>query len=408
MLKPYTLLLLFLCWLCSAQAGVLTLESWRNDDRALWENTLIPAFNRKHPGIEVRYQASIPTEYDAQMNARLANGTAGDLLACRPFQLSQTWYKRGYLERLDGKPGMEYFPASAQQAWQSEDNQHSYCMPVASVLQGFLYNKKIFKQLSLQAPKTEAEFFKLLDQLKAQKAITPIALGTADKWEAAQILLSNVMAQYWRGENGRLAITRAQAKAYDADYLPAFNFLEQLADYLPAQAAQLSYSASQQLFANGQAAIYPMGSWDLSYFNQIPGLEFGVFAMPVKTAQDACYMLDHMDIGIAVNRKSKNKEEAWQFLEWLGSQEFADLYTNKATGFFSLSNHLIAVRDPVARQMMEWRRHCQPTIRINTHFAGTKNETSFWQLSADLLNHKIKAKAAAQQFQSLLKDKTMQ
>lgn len=401
------LLLILLSCRSSADAGVLTLESWRNDDRALWENTLIPAFNRKHPGIEIRYQASMPTEYDAQLTARLANGTAGDLLACRPFQVSLNWYKRAYLERLDGKAGMEYFPASALQAWQSEDQQHSYCMPLASVIQGFLYNKKIFKRLNLSPPKTEQEFFSLLEQLKQQPGLIPIALGTAEKWEAAQILMSNVMAQYWHGEEGRLAISRGQLKTHDNEYLSAFQFAERLAEYLPVQASRQSYSESQQLFANAQAAIYPMGSWDLSYFNQIPGLEFGVFAMPRKNANDQCYMLDHMDIGIAVNRKSKNKDEAWVFLEWLGSQEFADLYTNKATGFFSLSNHLIAVRDPVARQMMEWRRHCQPTVRINSQFALAKNETGFWQLSADLLNRKIRAKAAALQFNDLLRDKPM-
>lgn len=206
---------------------------------------------------------------------------------------------------------------------------------------------------------------------------------------------------------GRLAISRGQLKTHDNEYLSAFQFAERLAEYLPAQASRQSYSESQQLFANAQAAIYPMGSWDLSYFNQIPGLEFGVFAMPRKNANDQCYMLDHMDIGIAVNRKSKNKEEAWVFLEWLGSQEFADLYTNKATGFFSLSNHLIAVRDPVARQMMEWRRHCQPSVRINSQFALAKNEAGFWQLSADLLNRKIRARTAASQFNDLLRDKPM-
>ncbi len=401
------LVLIFLSCSNGAIAGVLTLESWRNDDRALWENTLIPAFNRKYPGIEIRYQASMPTEYDAQLTTRLANGTAGDLLACRPFQVSLNWYKRAYLERLDGKAGMEYFPASALQAWQSEDQQHSYCMPLASVIQGFLYNKKIFKRLNLSPPKTEQEFFNLLEQLKQQPGLMPIALGTAEKWEAAQILMSNVMAQYWRGEVGRLAISRGQLKTHDNEYLSAFQFAERFAEYLPAQASRQSYSESQQLFANAQAAIYPMGSWDLSYFNQIPGLEFGVFAMPRKNVNDQCYMLDHMDIGIAVNRKSKNKDEAWVFLEWLGSQEFADLYTNKATGFFSLSNHLIAVRDPVARQMMEWRRHCQPTVRINSQFALAKNETGFWQLSADLLNRKIRAKAAALQFNDLLRDKPM-
>ena len=35
----------------TAQAGNLSIESWRVDDLALWENVLIPAFEKKNPGI---------------------------------------------------------------------------------------------------------------------------------------------------------------------------------------------------------------------------------------------------------------------------------------------------------------------------------------------------------------------
>ena len=31
----------------------LTIESWRNDDLAIWQDVLIPAFNAEHPNIEV-------------------------------------------------------------------------------------------------------------------------------------------------------------------------------------------------------------------------------------------------------------------------------------------------------------------------------------------------------------------
>ena len=31
----------------------ITIESWRNDDLAIWEDTLIPAFNKHNPNIEV-------------------------------------------------------------------------------------------------------------------------------------------------------------------------------------------------------------------------------------------------------------------------------------------------------------------------------------------------------------------
>ena len=148
-----------------AQAGTLTIESWRVDDKTLWEQVLVPAFQRKNPGITVKFAPTAPTEYDSSLAARLAGGTAGDLIMCRPFDVSLSLYKKGFLEKLDGKPGMENFPPTAQVAWQTDDGKDSFCMPMASVIHGFLYNKKIFAKLKLTPPRTEAEFFAVVSEV---------------------------------------------------------------------------------------------------------------------------------------------------------------------------------------------------------------------------------------------------
>ena len=36
-----------------AQDKTITIESWRNDDLAIWQEKLIPAFEAKNPGIKV-------------------------------------------------------------------------------------------------------------------------------------------------------------------------------------------------------------------------------------------------------------------------------------------------------------------------------------------------------------------
>ncbi|MEP5361807.1 MAG: sugar ABC transporter substrate-binding protein, partial [Nitratireductor sp.] len=36
-----------------AQDTTLTIESWRNDDLAIWQEKLIPAFEAKNPGIKI-------------------------------------------------------------------------------------------------------------------------------------------------------------------------------------------------------------------------------------------------------------------------------------------------------------------------------------------------------------------
>ncbi len=385
-----------------AQAGTLVIESWRVDDKALWEKVLLPAFEKNHPGIEVKFAPTAPTEYDSSLAARLAGGTAGDLIACRPFDVALSLYKKGQLEKLDGKPGMQNFPATAMVAWQTDDGKDTFCMPVASVIHGFLYNKKIFKKLNLQTPRTVDEFFAVLEAVK-KGGVVPLALGTADQWESSQMVYTNIGPNFWRGEEGRKALISGKAKLTDAPFVEALQFEQRMGSYLGKGASAQTYGDSQNQFALGRAAIYPAGSWDISYFGQIPGLELGAFPPPVRKAGDPCFISDHMDIGIGINRKSRNKEDAFKFLAWVGSQEFADLYTNRVTGFFSLSNHLIAVRDPVAKQVAEWRTTCASTIRFNAQVLNRGQpsmESELWNVNAQVLNGKLAPKDAAAKLQN--------
>src|ERR1700681_2930298 len=83
----------------------LTIESWRNDDLKIWRDTILPAFAKKHPEIEVVFSPTAPTEYNAVLDAKLKAGTAGDLVACRPFHKSLGTFKEGQLVGLTDLPG---------------------------------------------------------------------------------------------------------------------------------------------------------------------------------------------------------------------------------------------------------------------------------------------------------------
>src|SRR6218665_3215279 len=156
-----------------AEDVTLTIESWRNDDLAIWKDKLIPAFEAKNPGIKVVFSPSAPTEYNAALNAKLESGSAGDLITCRPFDASLDLYKKGYLADISTNPGMENFEPVAKSAWSTDDGSATFCVPMASVIHGFIYNKDAFDKLGLTPPKTEEEFFKVLDAIKADGNYIP-------------------------------------------------------------------------------------------------------------------------------------------------------------------------------------------------------------------------------------------
>jgi raffinose/stachyose/melibiose transport system substrate-binding protein len=312
-------------------------------------------------------------------------------------------YKKGRLDKLNGEPGLANFPDSAKVAWQTDDGKDTYCMPMASVIHGFFYNKKLFADLHLQPPATEEQFFAVLDKIKASGKAAPLALGTADQWETSQIVFTGIGPNYWKGEEGRRALIAGKKKFTDPEFVDVWATMAKWTPYLPKGYQAQTYGDSQNLFASGRAAIFPAGSWDIAFFQKDPGLDFGAFPPPVRKAGDACYISDHTDIGMGINSASRNKADAKVFLQWLASKEFAELYTNKATGFFSLSRHPVQVKDPVAREMIGWRQQCKSTIRLNAQILSRGEpsmENELWTVNSQVLNGKLAPKDAAQRIQS--------
>ena len=198
-----------------AQDVTLTIESWRNDDLAIWQDTIIPAFEAEHPGIKVTFAPTAPAEYNAVLNSKLDAGSAGDLITCRPFDPSLGLYDKGQLTDLSDLPAMANFSDVAKAGWTTDDGSATFCVPMASVIHGFIYNKTAFEELGLEVPETEAEFFAVLDAIKEDGTYIPMAMGTNDQWEAATMGYQNIGPNYWKGEEGRLALIKGEQKLTD-------------------------------------------------------------------------------------------------------------------------------------------------------------------------------------------------
>lgn len=375
-----------------ASAGELVIESWRNDDIDIWNETIIPAFNEAHPDIKVSFTPTPPTEYNASINAKLAGGTAGDLITCRPFDASLELYKQGNLAALDDLKGMDNFSDVAKSAWQTDDGSVTFCLPMASVIHGFIYNKEAFEEVGVEVPKTREEFYAALDKIKEDGSYIPMAMGTADQWEAATMGFQNVGPNHWKGEAGRKALIDGSAKFTDKPYVDTFAEIASWKNYLPDGYEAISYPDAQNLFTLGRAAVYPAGSWDISLFNSQADFAFGAFPPPPAADADTCYISDHTDIALGLNANSDNAEEAKIFLEWMTGSEFAEMYSNALPGFFSLSNHKVDIEDPVANEFVSWRQKCESTIRNSYQILsrGAPNlENELWNLSAQVINGTI-------------------
>jgi raffinose/stachyose/melibiose transport system substrate-binding protein len=387
-----------------AQDVTLTIESWRNDDLAIWQDTIIPAFEASHPGIKVTFAPSAPTEYNAALNSKLDAGTAGDLITCRPFDASLTLYDKGQLADLTDLAAMANFSDVAKSGWSTDDGSATFCVPMASVIHGFIYNKTAFDELGLTPPATTDEFFAVLDKIKADGTYIPMAMGTNDQWEAATMGYQNVGPNYWKGEDGRLALIAGTQNLTEEPWVAPFRELARWRDYLGDGFEAQTYPDSQNLFTLGRAAVYPAGSWEIAPFRaQIAdAFEMGAFPPPVAAAGDACYISDHVDIALGMNSATAHPEQAKAFLEWVGTPEFAQLYANALPGFFPLQTAPVTLDDPLAQEFVSWREKCSSTIRSTYQILsrGTPNlENETWNAAANVIRGTETPEAAAARLQ---------
>jgi len=135
-----------------------------------------------------------------------------------------------------------------------------------------------------------------------------------------------------------------------------FETMNRFVDYMPDNFEGVSYTDNVQLFAMGDAAIYPGGSFDLGYIESMePEFELGVFAPPVVNSGDTRWASLNGGAGIGLNAASEHKEEALIYMNWLLSEKAQVLIGNAAPGLFPCANIDVSVlADPLVGEMIDF------------------------------------------------------
>ncbi|MEP7285277.1 MAG: extracellular solute-binding protein [Chloroflexota bacterium] len=383
-----------------AAGTTITIESWRTGDETLWDG-VIADFNKTHPDITVKFQPTKPDQYDGVLSAKLSSTTAGDLITCRPFSKSLALYTAGNLADLTSLPGMENFSTFAKHAWSTPDDKTTFCVPMASVLHGFIYNKDYFDKNGFKEPATYEDFLALLEAIKKEGSMTPLALGVKDGWAETSMGFDNIGPNYWGGQDGNLGLLAGTRKYNDPGFLAAFDALSKWAPYLGTGFEAETYTDSQNLFTSGKAAIFPAGSWEISGFETAASFKMGAFKAPPAKGADKCYVSNQIDIAVGLNAASKNADAAKTFLSYVASEPFETIYSQGLPGFFPLGNFKITLSDPLANTFLGWTQECGSALRssyllpVPPTGTATDVETDLWNTNTLLLSGKLTPQQAA-------------
>lgn len=228
---------------------------------------LASKYAEEHPGFELDIQVtSDRPSYLTKLRTLIASGEAPELLDMDADPYAQQLADAGMLvdmkQFLDEQGLYDQFYEPALKYQELPDGS-LYLLPLEYQLEMTWYNKKIFKENNLSVPKTLDEMLTVSKKLK-DKGITPIAVDGVDVWP----LLRYAAMVPFRATGNEFARNLSQGKAKMSDEvgMQAANFAYEMGQYFQEGFATTDYTTAKNMFLNGEAAMYNMGTWEIPSF----------------------------------------------------------------------------------------------------------------------------------------------
>ena len=290
----------------------VTLTYW-----GLWEpenlmRGLITEWESKNPNIKINYSQQSPKEYRERLQSALARNEGPDI-----FRFHITW-----VPML--KNELEAIPAEVMSASEFENNFYPVVkenlrsgsaflgLPLQVDTLALFYNQQIFQAAGKTPPTTWDQLRQTALDLTVRDETgrihtAGVALGTTDNVEHWPDVLGLMMLQ-----NGVSLSQPSGNLAEDAlTFYTIFSAVDRVWDE--------TLPNSTLAFAGGKVAMSFGFAWDVFEIKNInPDLNFQIAPVPQLPGTDIAWASFWVE-GVA--KRSQHQKEAWQFLQFLSSQE---------------------------------------------------------------------------------------
>ena len=296
----------------------------RKNGQGLVEQTIIDEYMEENPNVTIEVEALDEEAYKTKFKAYSMEGMP-DVVSIwgQPAFLDEV-LDAGVLAALDKNDYIDYgfIPGSLDGFMKDGE---LYGLPRNTDVAGFYYNQKMFDDNGWEVPTTYDELLELAGTIK-DAGIVPLAMDGGDGWPLA-VYLSDILFQLTGSDYaGVVSNAIATGDFSDTNIIQATQILKESADAGLFQNGYDSqdYGTAMNLFTNGQAAMFYMGSWETSMAlnEDIPEeirTNIRVFTMPTieggkGTATDIAAWNGG---GYGVSAKSEVKDEAVKFLNYM-------------------------------------------------------------------------------------------
>ncbi|URJ61004.1 ABC transporter substrate-binding protein [Paenibacillus polymyxa] len=275
------------------------------------------AKEKKDKNIDVTVQLEMPPADNAAqiLKTRLASNDAPDVFALHAVNEIPPFYKAGYLEDLSGQPFVNKLMDSVRPSVTTKDGK-VVAVPLETISWGYLYNKKIFKDLDLQPPGTLTEMKAVVEKLKANN-VKPFLLSYKESW-IPQLFVPLTAGAMMNTQNKDFIDRMNQDKGSFAEMKSMFDIIDLVNSNGTDKALEIGGDDGSAAFASGKAAMWIQGPWFAeTILKSDPKMDFGVAPLPINDDPNATLINLSTSTSLAVSSTSKNKEVALDFVNYV-------------------------------------------------------------------------------------------
>ncbi len=240
-----------------------------------------------------------------------------------------------------------------------------FAVPYVANAAGILYNREMFEEHGWQIPKDWAELNALCETIQAE-GILPFYFGFKDTWTC--LAPWNSMAVDLAPADATKQVNRGET-TFAKEYREVSEKYLTLLQYGPDDPFAYGYNDACTAFARGESAMYPIGSYAAPQILSVnPDLNMDSFVMPANDSADANTLNSGIDLQFSVMAGCKNKEAAYEVLNFLYEDANIQKYIDAQTaipckkGDFKLPTILDGMTEYIASgNMTDYPDHYYPS-----------------------------------------------
>jgi len=317
-------------------------------------------FKAKHPEVTEIVHDSRGTISDGLArlrNAQLA-GDGVDVVVCAANPVNTSYARLGLIKPVDDlivKMGDRFTEGSVANF--TVDGK-VWGVPISAVnLTTFFYNKALFAEAGLDAPKSYSEFLAAVPKFK-EAGVIPVVHQGKNAWMWPLYYMSSLAETTGNKQVEQVtAVLKGEAKFTDAESVKALQLARKWVDdgLLDPQSNELDEDAMKSVFYSGRAAAYFGGSWDVPGVAANAGFEWGVFKFPQYDGEPGHPVaFGGAESGLCISSASKNPDLAAAYIEFAAEDAQAAELLSPLKPLATSHKGVSGSDDPISKELQAY------------------------------------------------------